>query len=91
MLETEFRDIQRLLNARIVTGENSHTRQTVKEISEYFAGTRQRFDLSLDTPGSAFQQAVWHELRAVPYGHTSHYQAISQRINKLNRPGNPGD
>jgi AraC family transcriptional regulator of adaptative response/methylated-DNA-[protein]-cysteine methyltransferase len=28
MSETEFHDIQRLLNARIVTGENSHTRQT---------------------------------------------------------------
>ena len=34
MLETEFRDIQRLFNARIVTGENNLTRQTVKEISE---------------------------------------------------------
>lgn len=28
MSETEFHDIQRLLNARIVTGENSHSRQT---------------------------------------------------------------
>ena len=46
MLETEFRDIQRLFNARIVTGENSHTRQTVKEIGEYFAGTRRQFDLA---------------------------------------------
>ena len=60
MLETEFRDIQRLFNARIVTGENSHTRQTVKEISEYFAGTRRQFELSVDAPGSDFQQSVWH-------------------------------
>ncbi|MDX7421319.1 XRE family transcriptional regulator, partial [Klebsiella pneumoniae] len=59
MLETEFRDIQRLFNARIVTGENSHTRQTVKEISEYFAGTRRQFELSVDAPGSDFQQSVW--------------------------------
>jgi AraC family transcriptional regulator of adaptative response/methylated-DNA-[protein]-cysteine methyltransferase len=84
MLETEFRDIQRLFNARIVTGENSHTRQTVKEIGEYFAGTRRQFDLALDAPGSDFQQSVWHALRAVPYGQTSHYQAISLRLNKPN-------
>lgn len=84
MLETEFRDIQRLFNARIVTGENSHTRQTVKEISEYFAGTRRQFELSVDAPGSDFQQSVWHELRAVPYGQTSHYQAISLGMNKPN-------
>ncbi len=84
MLETEFRDIQRLFNARIVTGENSHTRQTVKEIGEYFAGTRRQFDLALDAPGSDFQQSVWHVLRAVPYGQTSHYQAISLRLNKPN-------
>ena len=84
MLETEFLDIQRLFNARIVTGENSHTRQTVKEIGEYFAGTRRQFELSLDAPGSDFQQSVWQELRAVPYGQTSHYQAISLRLNKPN-------
>ena len=84
MLETEFRDIQRLFNARIVTGENSHTRQTVKEVSEYFAGTRRQFDLSVDAPGSDFQQSVWRELRSVPYGQTSHYQAISLRMNKPN-------
>jgi len=82
MLETEFRDIQRLLNARIVTGENSHTRQTVKEISEYFAGTRRHFDLLLDAPGSNFQKSVWDALRTVPYGETSHYQDISLRLNK---------
>lgn len=82
MLETEFHDIQRLLNARIVTGENSHTRQTVKEISEYFAGTRRHFDLLLDAPGSDFQKSVWDALRTVPYGQTSHYQNISLLLNK---------
>lgn len=82
LLETEFRDIQRLMNARIVTGENNHTRQTVKEISEYFAGTRRQFDLVLDAPGSDFQRSVWQALRAVPYGQTFCYQTISLLLNK---------
>lgn len=84
MLETEFRDLQRLLNARIISGENSHTRQAEKEISEYFSGTRQQFELTLDAPGSDFQRSVWQGLRAIPYGQTSHYQALSGQIGKPN-------
>lgn len=81
-LETELRDLQRLLNARILSGENSHTRQAAKEMSEYFSGTRQQFDLLLDAPGSDFQRSVWQALCAVPYGQTSHYQALSSQIGK---------
>lgn len=84
MLETELRDLQRLLNARIMSGENIHTRQAEKEISEYFSGTRRQFDLMLDTPGRDFQRSVWQALRAVPYGLTSHYQALSEQIGKPN-------
>lgn len=84
MLETEFSDLQRLLKANIIAGENIHTRQAQEEIGEYFAGRRQQFSLSLDLPGSEFQQAVWEGLRAVPYGQTSHYQALAEQIN---RPG----
>ncbi|MFW5388607.1 bifunctional transcriptional activator/DNA repair enzyme AdaA [Yersinia sp. 2542 StPb PI] len=84
MLETEFRDLQRLLNARIMSGENNHTRQAEKEISEYFSGTRQQFELTLDAPGSDFQRSVWQGLSAVPYGQTSHYQALSGLIGKPN-------
>ncbi|WP_299996408.1 bifunctional transcriptional activator/DNA repair enzyme AdaA [uncultured Cedecea sp.] len=82
MLETEFRDLQRLFRARIMSGENSHTRQAEQEVGEYFQGTRQQFDLQLDTPGSDFQQSVWRGLRDIPYGQTTHYQALSEQINR---------
>lgn len=80
ILETEFSDLQRLLKARIIAGENQHTRQAEKEIGEYFTGERQQFSLALDLPGSAFQQRVWQALQAVPYGQTTHYQALAERI-----------
>ncbi|MGR4050951.1 bifunctional transcriptional activator/DNA repair enzyme AdaA [Kosakonia cowanii] len=82
MLETEFSDLQRLLNARILAGENEHTRQAEKEISEYFAGRRRHFDMALVLPGSAFQRLVWQGLQDVLYGQTSHYQCLAERINK---------
>lgn len=77
MLETEFRDLQKRFKARIVAGENHHTRQAETEIGDYFAGRRQQFDMALDMPGSAFQRAVWEVLRAVPFGETTHYQALA--------------
>lgn len=82
MLETEFSDLQRLLKARIMAGENRHTRQMEAEMGEYFAGTRQQFDVTLDMPGSEFQRTVWEALQAVPFGETSHYQALAKQIDK---------
>ena len=51
-------DLQRRFNASIIAGENAHTRQEQQEITEYFAGQRQSFEVALDTPGSEFQRAV---------------------------------
>ncbi|MFP5597650.1 bifunctional transcriptional activator/DNA repair enzyme AdaA [Kluyvera sp. 142486] len=82
MLETEFSDIQRLLNARIIAGQNDHTRQAEKEIGEYFAGQRRHFTLALDTPGSDFQRRVWQALCLLPCGETTHYQALAEALNK---------
>ena len=45
------------------------------QLDEFFAGTRQDFDLPIDIPGSAFQERVWAELRRIPYGETISYRA----------------
>lgn len=82
MLETELSDLQRLLNARIIAGQNDHIRQTEKEIAEYFAGKRVRFTLALDTPGSEFQRRVWQALAEIPCGESTHYQALAETLNK---------
>ena len=82
MLETEFRDIQRLLNANIIAGENVHIKQAKKELEEYFSGTRRVFGVSLETPGTDFQKTVWHNLREIDYGQTSTYQQQAERIGR---------
>lgn len=82
ILETEFKDLQRLLKARIIAGENPHTRQVEREIGEYFAGSRQQFDVALETPGSAFQRSVWQSLRTLDYGSTHSYQSLAERIGR---------
>ncbi|GAA3917133.1 methylated-DNA--[protein]-cysteine S-methyltransferase [Litoribacillus peritrichatus] len=82
MLETEFKDLQRLLKARIITGENAHIWQAKQEIKEYFDGERTAFEVPLDTPGTEFQNQVWQALMAVPFGETSTYQQQAEKINK---------
>ncbi len=81
-LETEFSDLQRRFDASIIAGENAHTRQAQQEITEYFAGRRQSFEVALDTPGSEFQRAVWRHLQYVSFGETTHYQSIAMDIGK---------
>ncbi|MGH8388692.1 MAG: methylated-DNA--[protein]-cysteine S-methyltransferase [Pseudomonas sp.] len=57
--------------------------RTVQQLKEYFAGTRQRFDLELDFAGSPFQKQVWAALLTIPFGETRSYSQIAEQI------GNP--
>ncbi|TCI93056.1 bifunctional transcriptional activator/DNA repair enzyme AdaA [Tenacibaculum sp. M341] len=81
MLETEFKDLQKLLKANIISGENEHIKQVKKEIKEYFEGTRKKFDVKLETPGTDFQNSVWYCLQQIEYGTTTTYQNQAEKIN----------
>lgn len=50
----------------------------INQLDEYFAGTRKRFNISINPIGTEFQGKVWHELMKIPYGKTISYldQAI---------------
>lgn len=54
-----------------------------QELAEYFAGSRRTFDLPLELHGTEFQQQVWAEVGAIPYGDTRSYRDIAVRL------GNP--
>ena len=81
MLETEFKGLQRLLKANIISGENQHIKQVKKEIEEYFEGTRKVFGVNLETPGTRFQKQVWKCLQEIEYGKTTTYKKQAEKIN----------
>jgi methylated-DNA-[protein]-cysteine S-methyltransferase len=54
------------------------------QLKEYFAGTRHAFDLPLHPHGTPFQLEVWGALLAIPYGETTSYGVIAQRIGRRN-------
>jgi len=51
-----------------------------KQLAEYFAGARQRFDVPLKLAGTPFQQRVWQELVRIPFGATINYSQLAERI-----------
>ncbi len=53
----------------------------IKQLDEYFEGTRKEFDLPLNQPGTDFQQQVWQQLLTIPYGKTITYGQQSQIMN----------
>jgi methylated-DNA-[protein]-cysteine S-methyltransferase len=50
------------------------------QLGEYFAGTRQQFDLPLHAKGNAFQRAVWQALTEIPYGETTSYGKVAAAV-----------
>jgi methylated-DNA-[protein]-cysteine S-methyltransferase len=56
--------------------------QVAVQLEEYFAGRRTRFDLPLKLIGTAFQQEVWTALLDIPYGRTTTYGELAERLGK---------
>jgi methylated-DNA-[protein]-cysteine S-methyltransferase len=50
-----------------------------KQLDEYFAGKRDRFDLPLAPRGTAYQQRIWREIAAIPFGETLSYAELAKR------------
>ncbi|HYN67176.1 MAG TPA: methylated-DNA--[protein]-cysteine S-methyltransferase [Ornithinibacter sp.] len=54
--------------------------QARDQLAEYFAGGRRTFDLPLRPSGTAFRRRVWEVLATVPWGTTTTYGAIADRL-----------
>jgi methylated-DNA-[protein]-cysteine S-methyltransferase len=63
-------------------GDSDVLRETERQLSEYFAGTRAAFDLPLDFTGTDFQKSVWQALLTIPFGETRSYAQIARQIGK---------
>lgn len=51
-----------------------------EQLTAYFDGTLQQFDLPLAGAGTGFQKSVWAALREIPYGQTETYGQLARRI-----------
>jgi methylated-DNA-[protein]-cysteine S-methyltransferase len=59
-------------------------KQAKRELQEYFAGKRKRFQVALDPDGTPFQRSVWKAISTVGFGTTITYGELARRA------GSPG-
>jgi methylated-DNA-[protein]-cysteine S-methyltransferase len=52
------------------------------QLTEYFSGTRQHFELPLEPLGTPFQLEAWAALQKIPYGETRTYQQQAAAIQR---------
>ena len=58
--------------------------EVAKQLDEYFARKRTKFELNISPKGTEFQKKVWAELLKIPYGKTKSYQEIAETIGNPN-------
>ena len=56
------------------------TDEAFRQLQEYFAGERQRFELPYELRGTDFQKKVWAALETIPYGQTRSYGDIARMV-----------
>lgn len=50
------------------------------QLNEFFAGSRQEFDLPLKLVGTEFQKRVWELLLTIPFGQTRSYGDLAREL-----------
>jgi AraC family transcriptional regulator of adaptative response/methylated-DNA-[protein]-cysteine methyltransferase len=80
MLPTQIRRVHERFRCVFVPGENPVLQTLKTQMGEYFSGARREFEIPLDAPGTPFQEAVWKQLREVPYGTTVSYGELARRL-----------
>ena len=65
-----------------ISERSGYFEEVAKQLDEYFAGKRTKFELNIYPKGTEFQKKVWAELLKIPYGKTKSYQEIAEAIGK---------
>ena len=66
----------------VKSGEHAVLAQAEHELHQHFAGERTSFSVPLEPRGTPFQERVWRELLAIPYGETRSYGELAAAIDK---------
>ncbi|MDQ0954863.1 methylated-DNA-[protein]-cysteine S-methyltransferase [Streptomyces phaeochromogenes] len=51
-----------------------------RQLTAYFAGELTEFDIEFTAGGTEFQQCVWRALEEIPYGTSTTYGALAERL-----------
>lgn len=74
--------LQKAYPGEAIIENRDKNRDAVKQLREYFEGTRTVFSLPMELRGTEFQKSVWKTVARVPYGQTKSYGDIAREIRK---------
>lgn len=77
-----LRRLQSRLKVEAEYGCNRLIEQAIRQLDEYFEGSRRSFDLPLRFEGTEFQRLVWQQMLIVPYGETVSYKSVAVAIGR---------
>jgi methylated-DNA-[protein]-cysteine S-methyltransferase len=88
MCDWRYRKMRPTIDMRLLKGlqatsiekDNELLKKTRQQLSEYFNSKRQIFDIPLLLVGTEFQKNVWKTLLQIPFGTTSSYLALTEKI-----------
>ena len=66
--------------APTIENTNPIVTNCIKQLQEYFAGTRTLFSVPIEIQGTTFQQKVWDTCATIAFGKTSTYKNIACHI-----------
>lgn len=69
--------------AKLNRQETPALKKAKKQLSLYFSGRLDKFDLPLGYTGTGFQEKIWKQLEKIPFGKTVNYGWIAEKT------GNP--
>lgn len=74
------RPAQETFGQEVAVGNDALLADAATQLRDYLAGRRREFDLPFDAAGDAFQRSVWSIVAEVPFGGTTTYGAIAERL-----------
>lgn len=74
------RPAQPTFGPEYAVGSDGLLAEAAAQLDEYLAGRRQDFALPLAASGDEFQHRVWGIVARIPFGRTTKYGAIAQRL-----------
>jgi methylated-DNA-[protein]-cysteine S-methyltransferase len=79
--ERDLEPLARAFGAKVLRAPKALD-EPKRELDEYFAGKRERFDLPVDVRFESFRARVMAELGRVPYGSVTTYGALAARAGR---------
>ncbi len=81
-VEMQFERLKKSFKRNITTGDSPLFKILQEQLTAYFEGELQNFDVPLETKGTDFQKQAWQALQKIPYGETRSYLEQAQAIDK---------